>query len=162
MLSIISLATALSAAPLAKPDHPISTGLTPKPVSDKALQVEFARSITISIELAAASPLVLDYAALTGGEWQRQPMPGSTIQPGDVVTLVSGAENPFDPLGGRIVFSLPSGADFTIEFEWATGRSVTCTGNDASLDTVAVNIELVNTMSNTPTCGVTITNAVNG
>ncbi|WP_291844918.1 hypothetical protein [Maricaulis sp.] len=157
MLSMIALAAALSSAPFAIADTPAIGTNTHKPVSAKALQGDFARSLTIEIEVVSASSLVLDYGSLTGGQWQQPPMAGSVIEPGDSMTYVNGVENPFDALGGMMMLSLPSGATIAIAFEWAFGGSVACTANGENLQTVAVTNELVNTMGNAPTCLVTIT-----
>ncbi|MFY0638123.1 hypothetical protein [Maricaulis maris] len=153
MLSMIALASALSTAPLG-----VAVGESaPKPALGKAMQNEFSHSLTIEIQAASANPLVLTYGSLTGGEWDRIPTPGSTLEPGDSITYVNGVVSAYDALGGMISLSLPTGATFAIEFGWAVGGSVACTAEPANLETVAVNVELINTLSDEPTCAVTIT-----
>jgi len=162
MLSIFTLAAACLSAPLAQSDGLPVAEHTLKPAPIKAKQASYARSLTIEIEVASASPLVLDYAELTSGNWQQVPMQGSTIEPGDAMTYLAGTENTYKSLGGTVTLSLPSGASFPVEFEWTPGSQAMCSVADANLQTVTVHAELLNTMGNSPTCLVTVTDANNG
>ncbi len=162
MLSTIVFAAALSSASLAPDVMTSAVESAPKPVREKVLLDEFARSLTIEIESASANPVDLGYAELTGGVWEQTPIPGSTVEPGDVVSYRNGVDNQYDALGGMIRLLLPFGDSILIEFEWGFGSDASCTANGTNLQAVTVSSELEYTMSANPVCTITILNGPGG
>jgi hypothetical protein len=119
---------------------------------------DFARSITIDIQDASGTSLTLNYGTLSSGNWETQPVPGSTIKPGDSSTFVNGATNNFASLGGTIFLTPASGGTITIGWSWPNGSPVTSTVPTTALSDIAVTHSLTNTNSDFPRLTVMVTN----
>jgi hypothetical protein len=117
---------------------------------------DFARSVTVDIADASPATLTMNFARLTGGQWEETPKPGSTIAPGGEVTYVNGVESNYDPLGGQVVLTPASGGMITIRWDWTFGSGVSGGVTTDSLSGLAVSYQWINTQSNNPTLQLTV------
>jgi len=120
---------------------------------------DFARSVTIDISDSSAGSLILNYATLTGGQWDKQPDSGTTIKPGDQVSYVNGAPDAYTKLGGKIALTPASGGLIDIEWDWPFGSGSSGTVKGTSLNGLSVSSQWINQQSTNPTFQITVSNA---
>jgi len=119
----------------------------------------FVRSITISIQDASGTTLTVNYGTLTGGTFDSAPVPGTTIQPGKVVSYVNGTTSIFTSLGGSILLTPASGGSISVNWNWPSGSSASGSVTAQSVNGLGVSYQMLNTQTNFPTLQVMITNA---
>lgn len=119
---------------------------------------DFARSITIDISDSSPSSLIIDYAILTGGQWDKKPDLGMTIKPGDQVSFVNGASDAYARIDGKIVMAPASGGLIEIGWDWPFGAGTSGFVRGESLNDLSVSSQWVNHQSDNPVFQLTISN----
>ena len=119
---------------------------------------DFHHSIAIDIADSSSGTLILEYATLNDGEWEMEPSPGSTINPGDQVEYVNGSPGP-GPVGGRIVLMAASGGQLTISFSWDGEGQPDCNASLDGSSTLSVDTQTINDESSNSTCEVTVSSS---
>lgn len=121
-----------------------------------------ARTLTIIVDNASDTEIVVDFGQLQNGDWENgaEPVPGSVISAGQQ-TFVTGADNPFEELVGTIQLTPANGGGpIVISWTWASGSEVTDTvTTTAALNGLTVTSNLINMETMNPQLQVYITDS---